>query len=409
MTDKYGSEPHPDEAGHDQHMADENETWTGEPPVDDFHAGEEAATVSEEIESAEDTVASQENSSKKSLALPIIAGVGGLLFLGAVLYWQFGASSSNSMPVASVPPLSNPMAPPVATTDAPVSTPAAADISTDISNLKPAAPDVAPTTGLTPVAADAVVKPVPNLMVAPSDTATAAPLSDATAVALSPKPATITPAPTPSAVVAATPLPPTPTSVPVIVAPPSVTATTPAAAKDNSVDVKLAALSARVEDLQKSLAQATQQLSQVSAKLSADASTTNPGLDERLNKIEQKLNQTQPSSKLAAVVASDTGAEVMPTVYKSHAHKTHVKKVSYIHTKKPLHKAVSHEKEAAVDAPHWVLRAATPDEAWVATDANSPELRHVQIGDTLAGIGTVQAIHQNGDKWVLQGSSGTLQ
>jgi hypothetical protein len=56
-----------------------------------------------------------------------------------------------------------------------------------------------------------------------------------------------------------------------------------------------------------------------------------------------------------------------------------------------------------------MVRAAAPGEAWVAKDATTRELRPVHVGDELPGIGRVQAIHQMGDNWVIEGTRGTLR
>ena len=66
--------------------------------------------------------------------------------------------------------------------------------------------------------------------------------------------------------------------------------------------------------------------------------------------------------------------------------------------------ALAKEKERAA----WILRAATPDEAWVAKGSETRELRPVHIGDKLPGIGKVVAIRQTGDGWVLEGTSGSI-
>lgn len=389
MTDKYGSEPNEHEQ---EGMAGEHETWTSEPPVDDFHAGEEAAIVSEESEMPEEALTEQA-SPKKSLALPLVAGIGGLLFLAAVLYWQFGSSANAPLPVAQVPPLSTQ----TVATDMVV--PPSSENTAPADLTKPATPtDVAPTTGLTPVT-DATPKPMPL------PTPAAAPTSDATVVALPPKPVAD----------AAAPVVPVPVATTAPVAVMAVPVPVASAAKDNSLDARMNSLSARVEDLQKSLTQAVQQLSQVNATLAAPPANT--AIDDRLTKIEQKLAQMQSGSR--AVAARDTtmdmGTDITsPTMMtKFHKHATHAKKTAAFKSKKTSHATYKVMSRSTVKTPasftHWVLRAATPDEAWVATNETSPELRHVQVGDSLAGVGVVQAIRQNGNSWIIQGSQGTIQ
>ncbi len=395
MTDKYESEGTADQ----EQIATETENWGGEPPVDDFHVGEESATVSEEADAHDETGTEQTVAAKKSMLIPIAAGVGGLLILGAVLYWQFGGSSDAQMPIAEVPPLST------QTADAtpPETVQPSAPAPTDNANKAPVS-DVAPTTALAPVA-DIPAKPI--------SAAPASATPDATAVALPPKPAAAPmamPAPLPAPVAVAAPAP--VQTAPAIVPPPSSIA--PQAS--STEDARIVALSNRVEDLQKSLAQATQQLTQVNAALAsrtASADTgSSPALDDRLSKIEQKLMQVQHAAPASSIDAN-AGFDAAPhkayvgkthhTSYKSHySHKTVVKKTSH-------RMAMLPQEKPAIMAPSWVLRAASPDEAWVAQDSFTPELRRVRVGDSLPGVGAVRAIHQTGDIWVVEGSQGTIR
>jgi hypothetical protein len=218
-----------------------------------------------------------------------------------------------------------------------------------------------------------------------------------------PKPAPIAAAM--PAMVAPTPAPPTP-------------ATAMPSSSNNSVDARLDALSAHVEDLQKSLAQATQQLSQVSATLTANTASptvSSSAVDDRLNKIEQKLMQIQHetvSPPPAMTADTSSGMRSEKTIVKTHRHNAAHKKMASVKMRKPkktANRIVEAEREKPLTTTHWVLRAATPDEAWVARDANSPELRHVRVGDNLSGIGTVLGIHQDGNNWVVEGSQGSLQ
>jgi hypothetical protein len=407
MTDHSNQHPddiHPDNAAenHEHDLASSNVTWEGEPPVDDFHVGEETATVSEETEmvddeSAYDSSAGQKTSGRKSMIVPLAAGVGGLLIVGAVLYWQFGMSSPIApMPGASIPPLS---------TQAPAVNAPADKAVENTTN------DIAATTALAPV----------------SETPSQAAPSPSEIVALSPKPdavSTVTP-PTPAA----------PAADPVIasMAAPLVAATAPAktnaasapvvsspATQDATIDERLSVLTTHVEDLQKNLTQTSQQLSQVSAMLS-DKNTGNgagnSAFDDRLTKIEQKLAQmSERASSRSSVLASDesTFASSPPTLHKSritHKKKNHVKQASRSKRSSPtmvMLDDVANDMAMAGNS-RWVLRAATPDEAWVSADSTSRDLRHLQVGDTLTGIGTIKAIHQNGNAWVVEGSEGTIQ
>ncbi len=57
----------------------------------------------------------------------------------------------------------------------------------------------------------------------------------------------------------------------------------------------------------------------------------------------------------------------------------------------------------------WSLRSVTRSTAFVAPANQPSQLRRVQIGDVLEGVGTVQAITQQDGRWVVIGSEGTVK
>ena len=179
---------------------------------------------------------------------------------------------------------------------------------------------------------------------------------------------------------------------------------------------RLNALTAHVEDLQKALAQTTQQLSQISNMVAAKmpASPQDSAIENRLNKIEQQVLQIQhaePVTAASPVVTQETSTAVVadatpekPAVKSSVS--THKRKVP----PKPSH--VTHKVSSAKStktSSHWTLRAATPNEAWVSNGDSSDEFRHVQVGDTLSGIGRIEAIRQTGDNWTIEGTQGSVR
>jgi hypothetical protein len=184
-----------------------------------------------------------------------------------------------------------------------------------------------------------------------------------------------------------------------------------------STDARLAALSTHVDELQKSLDQATQQLGQVTNMVAAaqppsSSLTSNTSQEDRLNKVEQQLMQVQHNSATTGQeMLASTVMERAPTVVpkaKHGKHKTKHRTARHRSSKTASqHSIRQHDKPSSSSS--WVLRAATPDEAWVAKDASSRDLRPVHVGDQLPGIGRVQAIRQNGDSWVVQGSEATLR
>ena len=157
-------------------------------------------------------------------------------------------------------------------------------------------------------------------------------------------------------------------------------------------------LTARVEEMQRALDQATQQMAELSTKLAAaqtQAPPPNPQIEMRLNGIEQKLNQVAqaPAAQPAAVM------QEAPSAPRPAVHKT-----MHVSAPAPVRHKAAPPPEEIEEANVWVLRAATPDQAWVAKDASTPDLKPVHVGDTLPGIGRVVAIEETTSGWVFQGT-----
>ena len=64
-------------------------------------------------------------------------------------------------------------------------------------------------------------------------------------------------------------------------------------------------------------------------------------------------------------------------------------------------KTVAHKKT------NWVLRGASPGQAFVA-ERGTQNLRTLSVGDRLSGIGRIQSIAKESGRWVLRGTSGRL-
>ncbi len=434
MTDKYGSDHEHDLADHEHGDIEhpEAEAWHGDhPPVDDFadHTGEEVASVSEEAEPVEDLEASEIVAEKKATSLlPIIAGVGLLLILGAGLYWQFGISKSGSTSnqyAQTPPPLAIPLVPAaIPNTNANIS-----PITASTVNAIPAS-DIAPTTSYAPPSQPAAATTVASGMTNGVAIPQPVPVASVGPVTAATPPAAVATAP------AAIP------NLPPVISQPPLTATAGNnAATGNAspaIDGRLNTLSNRVEDLQKSLDQATLKLTQVSGMLANQMATSpsNAAIEERLNKIEQQMMHIQhtgaasisPSiSVQAPAVTTDassteaaSSSQSTSSTTEHPAHKAHTTVATTAAKSKPVPQhatsKVSHPMATAavpqtMAMPHdmWVLRAATPNEAWVAKNATTSDLHHIQVGDSLAGIGQIRAIHQSAEGWVIEGSQGTIR
>jgi uncharacterized coiled-coil protein SlyX len=384
MTDQYtpGSEADPQTTETEQNPAEGKtaDTWSDDqPPVDDFadpeQTAEGEATISHEGEEvATDTTPVVENNPRKSMFLPVAAGIGGLIFLGAVAWWQFGRSPPATQPSPMVATLK---ATPPTTSTASVTPPSPATSSVDMNAIyasthqaPPAPASVEPTSPSSP-------SPV-ILDTAPTTALTLPGAAPASAPSAAPPVVKPLPLPTPMTAVIST-------------APPAPSATS------ESTDARLAALTSRLDELEKSLDHVNGQLTQLNT-----VAASNPILEDRLGRIEQQFLQMKHNQESAP------STEEMPAVKKPVVHKTSSHKImSSTSHKTPTHTTKTTSSSSAVT--HWVLRAATPGEAWVSENATSPELRHVEVGETLSGIGRISAIRQVGDSWVIEGSSGSVR
>jgi hypothetical protein len=378
------SDDFPDDPEH-KAGADEGDWISSEPPVDDFgdDAAAEAATVSEGEETAAHEPAAEPVAEEKQKFpfLLLLGAVGSLAVVGGLAYWHFGGHRQESPSILDMA--------------------AQNSLKEAVPNFaaKPAASaetaaEVAPKTAYS---APSATPETPKEVKKPARQAEAPPAAEP---------------PKETVAVISEPAPPLPAPVAAPASPP--------------VDERLTALSTRIDDMQKALQQATLQLGQIAEKLAAApqpapaaspptpaasppmlvASQPNPAMQERLDKLEQKLLQIE-QEKAAPPTAP--------------AHQAAVDKVIPPQTmKKPrrevAHNAARHKTKAKPKPKHvaaapnaWVLRAARPDEAWIARGTETRALQPVHVGDDLIGIGKVTAIQQVGDAWVVQGTHGTIR
>jgi len=205
------------------------------------------------------------------------------------------------------------------------------------------------------------------------------------------------------------------------VSPTPAPATTPSvntvSASDQQLDTRLSNLSARIDELKKKLDQTGQELSQINTAPGTAAGTVS--IEDRLTKIEQQLAQAEHSTpSLATPATADQTPEGMTSLEKEPAvaapqEKPHKELKAKHHetraTKTKRSSKKSGKTRATSSRTKWILRAATPDEAWVAKDASSTELHHVRVGENLPGIGRVLDIQQSGDNWIVKGTHGTVR
>ena len=398
MTDTSGSESHDqdlDTSSESAAVQDVQETTTEAPS--EFEFSDEALSEGQV----------EEPPTKRAAFLPIAAAVGGVLLLGSVAWWSLKEDSSFSL-LSSIDTATSALSLP--------------------SQPVPFRPDEKKSAELTPLA------PQPSLMtdVAPKTDSSAqkemvapeSPLGASSSALPSPQETVPLAKPVEPAIQAS----PAAESVPTFAAS-ATTQTNP------DVEQRITALTARAEELQKALDLANQQLEKATAARDtataqeAAATASAKALQEKIVALEQKLSAS--SIKEATASAKSPEEQVDKTGQKPTAEATttntadevpssstiesadKVKEKPVLATKqKAARKSIRKTTKAPSQAKpvsSLVLRAVSSGRAWVAKNTTSSELTEVIVGDTVAGIGTVKAIEQQGGKWVVRGTKGTIQ
>jgi intracellular multiplication protein IcmG len=394
------------EEGLESFGSGENVWHEDQPPVDGFEdhdiEGETGEAVVEEAEPDEEV---EEVSQKKGAWLPLAAAVFGILFVGTMIYLQYGSllkGSSAPQPILetmattpSTPAIETPApAPDTTVASAPAAAPAGTNIGTAIpesGNIGTVSPidEIKPA----PTAIPAANVPVPE--VAPVG---APPVSTAE---ISAKPAS----PAPALEV--------PAKAPVAAAMPSA-AVAPVASLPLSTDVGSKEIAARLDAIQKTLEQTSQRLGAVestvanlqAAGVQSGASSDVTSLQNRISKIEQNL-----ASGTSLAATSELKAEPVSSVEPKQA-KVKAKEAKPVKEVSKKKEVKSHKAAKLVEPKgktSWVLRAAAADSAWVSKSADSAELRQVEVGQSVPGIGKVKAIREVGGKWEIVGSNGIIR
>lgn len=194
------------------------------------------------------------------------------------------------------------------------------------------------------------------------------------------------------------------------------------AALSPEMETRLKTMGQQVESLQKSLDEALKknvdlvtQLEKAQSRQVAleGGETEKAQMQEQLKRLESQLasaRSTVASRETSGVAhrggialqeeTSLTQSENVPSKAVKKKAATTVKKK----TKRTAEAAV-----ASSSSKRWVLRAATPDAAWVSKTPYAEDLQRVAVGETLAGIGRVVSIHQKGQSWEVVGTSGSLR
>ncbi|MDR3425749.1 MAG: hypothetical protein P4M13_11885 [Alphaproteobacteria bacterium] len=407
MTDTFGSEPPDHEAGHDEVLRPESEAVHEAPSEFEYgdpDSADHAASYPLEGEKDEES-----KTARRSPILPIAAAVGGLVLLGGVAWWQLGSLSPPTPPS----PLA-PAAMPLPATVSDAQKPAVLPVAPRTASVE----EKAPLAGALPSPVSGVAPDVANSKPSASEP------ESILAAALQPKDATESQKPLPEATAPAPVKPAIPVSPAVAPSPvaaasaPVLSPLAPAALNGESTDSRIETLAARVDKLKNALDQINQQLGQMTsaiatANVGASSTPSVKDLQDQIDKLQQQLADLNAKYPEAAPVTSLRPESPVlvskPSVAASsrHAHKTHKE-----HSQTAVSRHVKHVKKAPREATvenKWVLRAATPGQAWVATSPTSPDLKQLKVGDKLPGIGNITAIQQDGGVWIVQGTKGSVK
>jgi hypothetical protein len=361
--------------------AQADEWQDGQPPDDDFHDDQSAASSmsADEGEASADAFQTAPPPKKSGAGVMLGTLALGVVVVGGLAYMQFGDMLGGQPVPQGVPAV--------------VLDTASAPVSAGVPSAPPATPDIpqpdVKTVDLpsTPTTSEADLSSIYKGAHAPERTT-----GDMAAV-----PAPGTPMAASAPVVPAAPAQPmtAPDSLP------SAVSQQPAAQGAAFMDARLNALEAQIDDLRKVMDQTNQRASQLADRL--EAVSVKSALPDALPVVENRLDQIE--RQIANLKTASPAPSARPSAFSG------VKKAVPV---RPAKKTKVSAKKIAVASPAseketWVLRAATPGEAWVAKDANAAQLRKVKVGDILPGIGEVKSIGQAGGGWAVEGTQGVIR
>lgn len=455
-----------DEA-HDDSWQDELPPESDLPPEDDFHdvgsvdeqdgetdlTGDEESYVEEP--SSEGVAEGEVGAIDKTRGKKVLVGalVVGVVFIGGLAYLQFGGSSksTNSLPIAQVVNLKSgpekPDAAPRLPSNQATSATAPSNGPTDMASLYVGTAPQGVAMPLSSSKDGAGENGDKAALGNSSDMMTLdGPVGAAAAPAPVPAKAETAPATKPAMAEAAPALPPVPdgaalpsSSNALRPVPAALPAVAPLPSSSAATDARMKALNDQIDALKKALDQTMQQNAELMKRIDSmqndqTAANEKAALEGRVKQLEQQLASQAASAPVA--VASAPKASV--AVKAAPAHRSELdmladssitessgpeqegrassapvssgrkKTYSTSSSKRKSRNARKGSSRSSVAGSGWVLRAATPDTAWVSMGPEAQELRRVTVGETLSGIGKVKEIRQDGESWTLVGTKGSV-
>ncbi|MEM6811370.1 MAG: hypothetical protein AAF549_02775 [Pseudomonadota bacterium] len=126
-------------------------------------------------------------------------------------------------------------------------------------------------------------------------------------------------------------------------------------------------------------------------------------MENQIQKLEEALEKERSADK------NDQIAQLTKTVESLEKEIQKLKKQPKASTtKKTTSSSKSRSSAKQAVSNDWELRAAQPGKAWVAQKGQN-ELQPVVIGDILSGVGRVESIRFQQNRWIVQGSAGQIR
>lgn len=185
------------------------------------------------------------------------------------------------------------------------------------------------------------------------------------------------------------------------------------AKRTEAAEKRLKEMESQMDALQKSLAEANERNAQLVSKLETVSAKQVLAAADLKSDTKEVAGSTasapakKPAPEVTAEeVKSSSTAQTKPAVKATTSKKTAKKKeTKTAATKTGLANKAEKQKVSNV----WVLRAVTPEAAWIATSPVDPELRQIAIGEEAPGIGVVKEITRKGEAWQVVGEKGVIK
>lgn len=169
--------------------------------------------------------------------------------------------------------------------------------------------------------------------------------------------------------------------------------------RNKDLEDRISGANSKIEELASMLAEMEKK---IAALETAPAPAEKPAPEAPAKKAEESAPAKEPE---AAAAASETkGPENILVPAKPTKRPESVPEVK----KQPAKAAPKIETGSSGETPRWILRSAQNGRA-VVSDRSTGDLRSVEVGDTLRGIGQIKSIATVNGRWVVQGSQGTVK